>query len=341
MRNSNPFSWFLDPERRFNVAMAVASGVLLGAAFPPSPLYSLAYVAFIPFFVLFDRLERWGQVIRFSYLSLFAFNLVSLYWVGGFSHMRDGYLMLSGSALVLLHPAFFLVGILPAWVVRQRLGRTAFFAAFPLTWIGFEYLHSLTEFAFPWVTVGNSQAYDLARSQVVEYTSVYGLSFLVIVFNILAYSILVKLARKDWSFRSQSLWIALGTLMVFYWLPLVYGEMQIARYSETGNGVPVRVGFVQPNIDPFEKWGEGSVSRGESFRRQFHTLIEKTLPLQKDSVDLVVWPETAVPFHLLHAVNAPSLEALQRVIDSTGVGVFTGIPHAVYYDSATAPASAE
>ena len=59
-------------------SLAGASGVLLGVSFPPSPFYSLAYVAFIPLFFLFSKLETYSRTAGYSYIFLFIFHLITV-----------------------------------------------------------------------------------------------------------------------------------------------------------------------------------------------------------------------------------------------------------------------
>lgn len=329
---------FMTEERRSNLLLAISSGLLLGFAFPPSPLYSFAYLGLVPFLFLLLRLSTIGSVLRYTYLSMGIFHLVTLYWVGGFTHMRDPYLMISGGSLLLVHPMFYWLPILGGFLILRRWGERAFFATFPLLWVGFEFGHSLGEFSFPWLTLGNSQAYDTNRIQIVEYTSVYGLSLLIVLFNVLAFVAIRNLTNRSWRLSSkQSVWV-LSVLGFLYLAPLVYG---IVRKESAGKGSPVKVGIVQPNIDPFEKWGEGFDSKWESYARQLRILYEETRKLSADSLDVVFWPETAIPFYILLPQNAEFYNQLKHEVDLGGTPVFTGVPDGLYLDSAHATPTAK
>ncbi|MEX1138794.1 MAG: apolipoprotein N-acyltransferase [Bacteroidota bacterium] len=321
--------------RRSNLLLAVSTGLLLGFAFPPSPFYSFAYLGLVPFLFLLVRLETVGSVLRYSYLSMGVFNLITLYWVGGFTHMRDPYLMISGGLLLLLHPMFYWLPILGGFVILRRWGEKAFLAAFPFLWVGFEFSHSLGEFSFPWLTLGNSQAYDTNRIQIIEFTSVYGLSMLVLIFNVLAFIVIRNLTNRAWKPLSRHSVLTVSLLMVLYLLPLIYGVVRRDSFASDG-GSPVKVGIVQPNIDPFEKWGEGFDSQWESFARQLRILYEETRRLSADSLDVVLWPETAIPFYILLPQNAEFYNQLKHEVDLGGTPVFTGVPDGLYLDSAHA-----
>ncbi len=331
----------LDTElRRSNLLLAVSSGLLLGFAFPPSPFYSFAYLGLVPFLFLLFRLSTIGAVLRYSYLSMGVFHLVTLYWVGGFTHMRDPYLMISGGSLLLIHPMFYWLPILGGFEILRRWGQWPFFAAFPLLWVGFEFGHSLGEFSFPWLTLGNSQAYDTNRIQIAEYTSVYGLSLLIVVFNIIAFIVIRNLTNRIWKPSSRQSAAGFALLAILYLVPLLYG-IAVRESASEENDNPVRVGIVQPNIDPFEKWGEGFDSKWESYARQLRILYEETRNLSADSLDIVFWPETAIPFYILLPQNAEFYNQLKHEVDLGGTPVFTGVPDGQYLDSASATPTAK
>jgi apolipoprotein N-acyltransferase len=326
--------------RRLYALLCVASGLLLGFAFPPSPLYSLAYVGLVPFLFLFERLEKIGSLLRYSYLMLFVFHAVTIYWVGGFTHLRDQYLLLSGVGLLAVHPMFYWIPLLAAYFIRKRLGKTAWLVAFPLLWVGFEYFHSLGEFSFPWLTLGNSQAYDLYRIQIAEVISVYGISLLVVTFNVLSYAYIRNVALEQWKFSEAKSLSLLSVLIFVYVVPFVIGAALLKRYDALPEGQPVKVGIVQPNIDPFEKWGEGSDSRWEGYTGQLKIFFREIRNLSKDSLDLIVLPETAVPFHILLSQNTAYYNLFKHEVDFANTPVFTGLADGYFTDSAHASVTA-
>lgn len=325
--------------RRSNLLLAVSSGILLGLSFPPSPFYSFAYLGLVPFLFLLVRLGTIGSVLRYGYLSMGVFHLITLYWVGGFTHMRDPYLMISGGLLLILHPMFYWLPILGAFAVLRRWGEMAFLVLFPLLWVGFEFGHSLGEFSFPWLTLGNSQAYDTNRIQIAEFASVYGLSILIVTFNALSFVLIRNLRDRTWALRSGRSMAVISVLASLYVVPLVYGIVR--KESFVPGEQVVNVGIIQPNIDPFEKWGEGFESKWESYARQLQVLYEETRKLSADSLDIVLWPETAIPFYILLPQNAEFYNQLKHEVDLGGVAVFTGVPDGLYLDSANATATSK
>jgi apolipoprotein N-acyltransferase len=81
-------------------------------------------------------------------------------------------------------------------------------------------------------------------------------------------------------------------------------------------------------------------SRWDSYTQQMQRHLDGTRILRQDSVDLVLWSETAIPFPV-GASNYSSLwQRLNSSLDSIGVPVFSGMAYVQYYDSASAPVTA-
>jgi len=333
---ANPFQ-----ERTlFRFCLAIISGLLLGFSFPPSPFYSLAYVAFIPMFYLFAYSGSYNRIAKYSYLFLLVFHLLTVYWTGGYSVGKDLWMMIAGAAVVFIHPTLFLPFILIPFFIRKRLGLIPGLIAFALFWTSFEYLHSLGEYSFPWLTVGNSQAYDINRIQIIEYSSIYGLTLLIFAFNILAFLLLWKMAMGQWKLRSLPVTAVLILLMIIYIGPALYGKWIIKKES-IESGKSVCVGVIQPNFDPWDKWGGGAREKYNSYFYQFDTYIDETHILARYKPDIILWPETAIPFHILLPRYATYLSTLQLLVDTLQLPIFTGLPTIEYFDSLHAPATAQ
>ena len=330
----------MNMSRWSKIGLAALSGALLGASFPPSPLYSVAYVALIPFLFLLERLEKYKQVLLYTYVMAFVFHAITLYWIGGFTHARDPYLMASGAAVAFLHPLFYWLITVPYYFVRRNGGVLLGLLSFPFIWVSFDYLHSLTEVSFPWVSLGNSQAYDLYRIQIAEYTSVYGPAMLILAFNVFAFVLLVQLASKSWRFTSRPSLAVVSVLLLMYLLPLFYGGMVFTNRDVPRAESNLRIGLVQPNIDPWEKWGQGRASKWEFYLAQVRLLVEKSKVLAQSGADLIIWPETAIPFEILSPRYTSERIDFQEQLDSLGVPIFSGVPVAEVFDSASAPVTA-
>jgi apolipoprotein N-acyltransferase len=308
---------------RRELLLALLSGALLGIAFPPLHSGVLAAIALVPFFFCFEGVGDYPKALRLSYVTFFVFNLITLYWTGGFTHARDPYLMAAGGCLILAHPFFFFPPV-AAWLfLRKKFGSTLSLSLFPFLWVSFEYLHSLADISFPWLTLGNTQTEDLPAIQIASITGVYGISFWLLWLNVFVYYILSRLRSEGWKPRPRRTLLLLAGLAAAYLLPRVYGTI-VLNSGEGFPGEPFRVGIVQPDIDPFEKWQERPLEQLQLLRR----LTDQVAGAKPA---LILWPETAVPFYVLDPRNGEYFESMKRQVDSLGIPLLAGIPDISYY----------
>lgn len=313
-------------ERKFKILLAVFTGLMLGCSFPPVPTGVLAAFAFVPFFLLLSSLETYGQAFRYGYLTFFIFNLITLYWPGGYVHGRDYYMMVAGGLLLFAHPFFFLLPVFAFIFVRKQYSfKTALFI-FPFFWVTFEYLHSLTQAAFPWLILGNTQTYDLVLIQIASQTGVYGISFWLLVLNVLTFILFSKLLLREFPVVSKQTFGFIVILAVVYLLPKIYGFAVLVDADGVTNEdtVSVKVAMIQPNIDPFEKWTE-------SAERQLQIHQEMTEEAKQSNVDLVIWSETAIPFYINQPQHQHYFQLIKRQVDTSQFTLFSGFPDIVYY----------
>jgi apolipoprotein N-acyltransferase len=332
-------------QARTRIFLSVLSGVMLGFSFPPSPFGVLACFGLVPFLIVLADCERIGASLKYSYLAFLVFHVITLNWTGGYAHGNDVYMMIAGAITMLWHPLFYFIPVLLYMFVKRHLGGVASLIALPFIWVAYECTHSLSEWSFPWLTIGNSQSYELARIQFISATGVYGLSLWILLMNTLAYWLYSVVAQKLWapvSLKSAGLVIL---ILGVYYLPSVHGAIILAgappmgRPLESGTFDSISVGMIQSNIDPWEKWSMRGTEPTELYLRLTRDLVDRHADRKPD---IILWPETAVPFYLLTDANRTAREYLHGQIDALGVPVLTGLPHAVMYeDSTKAPPSSK
>lgn len=293
---------------RREVFLAITSGLALTLAFPPFQLGFLAYWALVPLFFLFDDRTP-GQAFRWGYLAGLFISLGTIYWIS--------WVTLPGAlATLVIHPLYFgLYGSLHSYL-RRRLGE-GHLLAIPFVWTAIEYLKSLGELGFPWVSLGYTQSYYLSLIQFSTYTSVFGVSFWVATINVLVYAIL----RSRYNLKRVA-WL-LGLLVILFLLPWVYGREVIPKADEFDEAIQVAV--IQGNIDPYIKWEEDN--------RQLSFDIYETLTREAAvrHPDVVVWPETATPAYL--RIDRKYRRWTHGFVDSLGIPLVTGTPDVEFDDA--------
>lgn len=304
-------------------ALLVFSGVMLACAFPPFPTGFLAALGFVPLLIVLDERKNLADVFKATYVAFFVWNLIALAWISGFTHLRDIYLFGAGAAVVLVHPVVMTIPMIAYAGMRNIFGRTQALVFLPFFYVAFEYVHSITEFAFPWLTLGNTQTYNLSAIQFASITGVYGISFWLVVLNVLSYYIYKRNSIGDWKWSSQKSISLIVLTFLIYLAPQFYGSI-VLRTAAVDEVDSVRIGIVQPNIDPFEKWSEHRVE-------QFLKHQEMTEAFRSQRVDMVIWPETATPFYILTQQNRYVFDQLMEQVSSIGTPLLTGIPDVYYY----------
>ena len=292
---------------RRDLTLTLLTAVALTLAFPPFRLGFLAYWGVIPFLLLLEN-KGPGPAFRWGYLTGLLFSLLALYWIS--------WTTLPGAiATITVHPLYyslFAVLLIP----MRRLWPTGYLIAVPFLWTAIEYLKSLGDLGFPWLTLGYTQTYYLQLIQYASFTSVYGVSFWVVCLNVLLLAM--------WQFRENKrlLFGLAATLLLFFVIPYFY-SLAVMQHSEEPKE-QIRVGLVQGNVDPYQKWEKNFVEQNFQI---FETLSRQ---LTKNQPDVVIWPETATPTWLLH--KSADLQRVRQLALEIGAPILTGIPDYVFLD---------
>ena len=275
---------------RKDILLAALSGVLLALAFPLFDIELLAWIALVP---LIFSIKGKNQ-LQSIYLGITAgvvFNLILLYWIPvpitvyGKLPIPAGifFLLLLASYLSLYTGTFtFLVAFF-----RTRLGIPMVITA-PVVWVSLELLLTYFLTGFPWGVLGYSQYLNLPVIQIADVTGVYGISFVIVVVNAGIYRVIERYL-EGLSFRhGRSIWVALFVFLT----AIGYGYWRLEQLEAARNqALPLRVGIVQGNIDQDQKWDP------EYQRGTVDTYLALSRKVSEGGVDLIVWPETAVPLY--------------------------------------------
>ena len=305
-------------ENRKELLFGLLSGVMIGLSYPPIPLPYLVFVAFVPYFFVIQKREGLADINRFTYFTMFIYNIITLYWVGGWLPNSDPFLMIAGTTLFFFNPLVFLIPSTLYYLTKKYVNRNLALYLFPIFWITFEFTYSLTDFNFPWLTLGNSLSYFTNYIQIADIVGVYGLSVLILFANVFVYKF-----KKDFVPNRRINKTALGIFSAIIIIPIVYGNYKIVTFApQDGN---IKIGLIQPNIDPNEKWSDGNLNEK----------IDSYFELSKKAIDeeakIIIWPETALPVYLLAGNYPTEVNRIHKFIDTNNVSILTGMPDATFY----------
>ena len=295
-------------------AASIASGLLLGLSFPSYPfirLELLAWVALVPLLISLRTVEKAGELFRQLYVAMLLFCLISLWWVS-LATLPGGILTMLVQALFMTVPFF------AFYAVKKMAGYRFALFSLPFLWVAWEWLYMQQELSFGWLTLGNSQTNLNFMIQYADLTGVWGISFWLVWCNVLAVLVLT-------GSRKEKLRSAIGMELLVL-APLIYSLVLFSREGAlltTKN--QLRVTLVQPNIDPHRKWARrNSTDIMEPYYRLTGNAVRDNRP------DLVIWPETAIPFHILGADYAYDLQSLHGALRQWQSAILTGFVDMTY-----------
>ena len=302
-------------------ASSVLTGVLLGVSFPSYPfirLELLAWFALVPLLVSLRNVERAGELFRRVYIAMLLFCLISLWWVT--------LATFPGGALTILAQAFFLtIPLFGFYAIKKMAGFHFALFSLPFLWVAWEWAYMQQDLSLGWLTFGNSQANLNLMIQYADLTGVWGISFWLVWFNVLIV-LAVTGSRKD-AFRS----VAVMALMIL--APLLYASSVMPQDGLPAAGSrKLRVTLVQPDIDPHEKWLHNN---SVDIMDRYYTMTNRAV--RENRPDLVMWPETAIPFYILDHAYADDLQTLRSSLRGWNAALLTGFSDIIYYPAAAQP----
>jgi apolipoprotein N-acyltransferase len=208
--------------------LLIASGILMGISFPPSPFpcQILMFIGLVPYFLVVEKRERLIDLNRASYIMGFVFSLITLYWVGSWQKEADTFLMISGGLLIFVNPVFFMIPTTLLYFSRNLFPKGIAIYLFPLFWITYEYLYMITDLSFPWLTLGSGLSHFNIFIQIADIVGAVGLSMIVIYINIL-----IAKAIQAKSIFPKSFRINIGLAAGIFLLVIAYGVFRISTFK--------------------------------------------------------------------------------------------------------------
>jgi apolipoprotein N-acyltransferase len=299
---------------------ALLSGAMLVLVQPPVSLFPLAFVALVPLLRAID-----SDDLLLSFKRGFAAGVVAwlgiVYWVvvamnsyGGINIPLSVLILLLFALYLSLYMALFTVSCA---YLEKRTSVPVYLLAAPV-WVVFEYARGAVMTGFPWAFLGHSQYNFLPLIQVASVTGTYFISFLIVAVNGI---ILSLFARKSVSF----VWT--GVVAVLVASSLAYGFVRLQHRDAE----PFRTAIVQGNIGQDVKWDDAfkMMTVSKYYRLSFG--------LAQDS-DLIIWPETAMPFIIERDVHAhkyvravPAMLRSRLLFGTVGLGTDGKLLNSVHY----------
>ena len=286
----------------WGIPLSLLSGCLVFLSFPTFDLFPLQWISLVPLLVAArGRTARGGFFLGF--LAGLSTNLGGFYWISHvlreFGHMQPG----PAWGLTVLVNAYQALTFAAATALAAHLA-TRFERAALWTWvfpIAFTACEHLIPFIFPWYFANGQQRF-YAVTQVVEWTGVAGLTFLLVFVNA---AVAAAVSSRLFHERFPVFRVVVASLAFF--AAVGYGVVRIPQVDQAvAEGRRFRVAVVEPDIGVWEKEARGPDGADLPWPEQLKVLYRNLLKHhilsanaeQGAHPDLIVWPESSyLPLH--------------------------------------------
>jgi apolipoprotein N-acyltransferase len=292
----------------------LVSGLLLAAAFPKWDQTYLLPVALWPLFYALQN-QPPKRAFWLGYVAGLAFYSGLLYWIAYVTHvfgklplpLSIGVMLLLAGVLS-LYRGLWAMGV--AWAAQRGVS-PLWFA--PTLWVALEYVQANFPFGgFPWELLGYGLYRHPLLIQTADLAGVYGLSFLVVLANVLLF---LMSCRRFGAIRHTMRHEALPILLIM--VCVGYGANRLDAVHKLAAEHPtLKVAVTQGNIKQGEKWDP----------QQVHATLDRYADLSEKGAEarLIVWPETAAPFFFLRTPGFT--ERVQEIAQKSGAHLLFGAP---------------
>jgi apolipoprotein N-acyltransferase len=269
---------------RAKYLLAVLSGLLITASFPPGEFDWLAWFGLVPLLIALEGTAprvafRLGITAGLAhYLTLIYWVIVALKHYGNIPSVVSFGLLVMLSTYLALYPACF------AMVLAYTRGSRFFILKTASLWVALEYVRAKILTGFPWCLLGYTQFRHPGVIQIADLGGVYAVSFLLVLCNALLYALFLNRGLS----RNRAFKWDMTVVFMTALFTVGYNAHRISFEQDLQGKTTVAV--VQGNIDQSIKWNPAFQ---EQTLKVYQNLTRRASRLEPD---LIVWPETAVPF---------------------------------------------
>ena len=291
------------PSKTKPIIISLLSGVLMGLAPAPYNAWYLAWFALAPLWILIRSEKSFKRIAIFALVWGLGYDGLALFWITGVHPMTwMGVPWLASIAIAIFCWVFITLwgtGVVVAWAVllgliRQKLKRNrAKSSDFILVlsavalWCGLETIWSHTPLWWPAIAYTQS-THNLVILQLGKLSGINTVAAIIVAVNIcLAEAIINYQKRGSWRHKLLSFSLPIAILASAHLFGFYLERIPLAKYDLE----PLKVGIIQGNIaNEVKLFSEG-------WRKAISGYTSGYTRLAKQGVDVVLTPETALPFY--------------------------------------------
>jgi len=310
--------------------LGLLTSLLLFLAAPGAVAWwPLAWIGLTPLLLALHRLTP-ARAARLGLVAGLFYYTALLYWIvivlGRYGHLSW---LVTLPALLLL--AFYmslylaLFAALTSWAMARS--RALLWLA-PSLWVVLDFVRGRLFSGFPWQDLGYTQAPAPYLIQVADLFGHHGVTFLLVLVNCLVFLLITRQSRNSATpgqRPSLAAWLAACLLVAG---AMAYNVLRYQQVTEATAAAPtIRVAVVQGNIEQDQKWTQGMQRKTVEI---YNDLSRQALAAPGARPELLVWPETALPFAPAASPIFPELVepflSTERIWLLTGAPVFEQMP---------------
>ncbi len=299
--------------------LAIVTGILLWLSFPGGgELWPLLFVALVPLLVAIRK----GPVKKaglYGFSSGIVHFLFLLYWIvivlGRYGGLHWSISVLALVLLALYMSSYFFIFAVFAGYIFSAFPAGVVLWLLPILWVGLDWARGVLFTGLPWMDLGYGLFERTTLIQIADLVGHHGVTWMIVFTNTF---LVILLTGKKTVVTIILLILSFGLV---FGSGVIYSKQRIEEIANAFSGQNIkktRVGIVQGNIDQSIKW---SVSLQKETVDNYLSL-SRTL-LSDKTVDLLVWPETALPFY---PQNSDHMHFLQTMTSEYDVALLTGAP---------------
>jgi len=260
--------------------LCVISGAFLALGFPP---FSQPYMVFFALIPILLRLRKTGPVSAFlgGWLGGAVFFGMSLYWIALPTVL--GYFI----CVFCLSFYFAFFALFSSFVLKG--GYLYRVLMVPVIWVFFEFLRgAVPAIGFEYVLCGYPLVHFPKIIQFADITGIYGVSFMVVLVNVLAAEVIASFFIFEEGRISRRVRFAFSVVLAasVFAGALAYGYWRVGSLTEK-KGIEILT--VQPSVPQNKKFSAGYENLVDTRLKQLTQDDRRAM-----GVDLLIWPETSL-----------------------------------------------
>lgn len=273
------------------IPLWLLSGILYGLSWPifeTVNLSFLAWFAFVPLFIFLEKNKNaFLKNMIGSYAAMVIFGCFSAFWLFNFPQTK-----LQIAVIFFLEELWFFIPFLIFYPIQRKIGFDKALWLFPFIWMLWEWIYLSIEFTMGTHLSAYSQSSNLWLIQYVDITGMWGISFWLMLFNVLLFK-----TFKKFNYTFCTKFYKKASIISFFMIiiPLIYGAFSYYKFNNI-KGKTINITIVPTQFSV----------RYLSNSNNHYSVVEQTLKntdafasTMKDKnlySDLYVWPETGIPF---------------------------------------------